>query len=297
MAASLWVAAARTRAPTQDDPAVEARHEGLGPDAGRAARIGFATGTFRDDLDRVMHPMGLALTLEPPIPSSVRADLPTVLLLADAGWSASGPTRSIEMRRWESTIRPAWREPWFAVGTVVLGRNVDWWSAEWANRAFLEPLLDPWVAIGPMAATLLGVALGAKEAGERGLAADSLIAAVEHGRVDAVALSAGLGRAAELGLARPRRWAQSLADVAAVSELHARIVQEAAARSVGSLEGGQAGETVPLLRLIHELVHRTRGPLTVDAIAAIRTVAGGGQSRRLADAILAASDRAAGPAS
>jgi hypothetical protein len=35
--APLWVAAARSRSPWSDDPAVEARHPGLGPDAGRAA--------------------------------------------------------------------------------------------------------------------------------------------------------------------------------------------------------------------------------------------------------------------
>ena len=35
--APLWVAAARSRSPWSDDPAVLARHPGLGPDAGRAA--------------------------------------------------------------------------------------------------------------------------------------------------------------------------------------------------------------------------------------------------------------------
>ena len=40
-----WVAAARVRAPGVDDPAVERRHPGLGPDAGLAARIRLFTGT------------------------------------------------------------------------------------------------------------------------------------------------------------------------------------------------------------------------------------------------------------
>jgi Family of unknown function (DUF6493) len=243
-----------------------------------------------------MYPAGLVLTVDPPMPKSVASDLPSVLLLADAGWRAYEPGRNVEQRRWEATIRPTAREPWFAVGAVALGRNVDWWSAQWANRVFLEPLLDPWVPIGPMAATLLGVALGAKDAGERGLATDALIAAVDDGRADAKALAGGLGRAAELGLARPRRWATSLADAASVSDRHRRIVQESASRAIGALDGSPTGDTVALLRLVNELMHETREPLTDDAITAIRTVAGGGQSRRLADAILAASDRTGGPA-
>jgi hypothetical protein len=43
---------------------------------------------------------------------------------------------------------------------LALARNVDWWSAEWANRAFLEPFIDPATTIGPLARTLLDRARG-----------------------------------------------------------------------------------------------------------------------------------------
>jgi hypothetical protein len=291
-AAALWVAAARTRRPDADDPEVESRHRGLGPDAGRAARIEVVHGHFRHDLDRIMYPLGLGIALDPPMPKKPRLDLPTVLLLADGGWQAFEPGRGVEQLRWEATIWPAWRESWCAIGAIVLGRNIDWWSAQWANRAYVEPLLDPWVRIGPMAAVLLGVALGAKDAAERGLAADVVIAAVEEGRIDESVLAGGLARVAELGVARPRRWATALADVAAVSSRHARIAQEASARAMGSLAGGSPGDTVPLLRLVLELVHETGEPLSPEGTVGIATVGGGGLGRGLARSILSASDAA-----
>jgi hypothetical protein len=53
----LWVAAARARAPRDDDPLVEARHPDLGPDAGRAARRALRPGPHpaRDRFMRTRH--------------------------------------------------------------------------------------------------------------------------------------------------------------------------------------------------------------------------------------------------
>ena len=73
--APLWVAAARSRSPWSDDPAVEARHPGLGPDAGRAAI--YDLDAF--SIEGVDEPV-LKITLVPELPEKVaeRADLPTV---------------------------------------------------------------------------------------------------------------------------------------------------------------------------------------------------------------------------
>ena len=132
--AAWWVAAARVRAPGQDDPAVEKRHGRLGPDAGRAARMRLRK------VDAWPH---VALEVEPPPSGRTGVDLPTVLMLCDPSvfsWTGqSGPA----MYRWIATIQPGYREVWAAMGTLLIGRNVDWWSAEWANRAFLEPFIDP----------------------------------------------------------------------------------------------------------------------------------------------------------
>lgn len=118
--AAWWVAAARVRAPGLDDAAVEKRHPGLGPDAGRAARILF----------RVRDPRpyfgGIGLEIEPSPTGDTNVDLPTVLMLRDP-WSFSWIGRlEPAMLRWMATIQPGYREAWAAVGTVPIARNVDW---------------------------------------------------------------------------------------------------------------------------------------------------------------------------
>ena len=137
--AAWWVAAARVRAPGRDDPSVEKRHPRLGPDAGRAARVRLIVG--KPDLGRFHS--GVGLDIDPPLPDLASIDLPTVLMLRDPStffWIArSDPA----MFRWMATIQPGDREAWSAIGALLIARNVDWWSAEWANRAFLEPFIEP----------------------------------------------------------------------------------------------------------------------------------------------------------
>ena len=125
------------------------------------------------------------MEVDPPRPDATDVDLPTVLMLhvpLSFFWNGrSDPA----MFRWMATIQPGYREAWSAIGALLIARNVDWWSAEWANRAFLEPFLEPFAPIGPHGRVLLGLALGQKEAGERGLATDVVRQAVADGRLDA----------------------------------------------------------------------------------------------------------------
>jgi hypothetical protein len=74
------------------------------------------------------------------------------------------------MKRWCAIVNPHWSEGWFAAGCRDLGGNLDWWQADWSTRAYLEPLLDSSIRLGDMGALLIALGIGAKEAGERGLA-------------------------------------------------------------------------------------------------------------------------------
>ena len=282
--AAWWVAAARVRAPGHDDVAVEKRHSGLGPDAGRAARIRMKL--VQKVGNSPVSPAGLGLEIEPPLAATVGVDLPTVRMLHDPSvfyWTgSSGPA----MFRWIATIQPGHREAWSAIGALLLGRNVDWWSAEWANRSFLEPFIDPVTPVGSHARTLIGIALGAKEAGERGMGADVVRAALADGRMDASTLAEGLTAAAAAGCDRPNRWAVSLADVAAASEEHAVAVAEAIGGSLNALADRPAAKLVPLLRLLDELLAGTGGGPTEDARRHVEALAtSGGQAGRLARSI------------
>jgi hypothetical protein len=282
--AGWWVAAARVRAPGEDDVAVEQRHPRLGPDAGRAARVRLSL-TERVGWSGAIH--GLGLVIEPPPPTRTSVDLPTVLMLHDLSsfsWTgSSGPA----MYRWIATVQPGYREVWSAIGSLLMGRNVDWWSAEWANRAFLEPFLDPVTPVGPHARTLLSIALGAKEAGERGLASDVVRLALADGRLTASDLAEGLTATVAVACDRPNRWALSLADVAAAPDGHAASVAEAIAMTLGSLAGRPPAKLVPLLRLLDELLAGTGSAVASDAREPLgRLAAAGGQAGRLARSIV-----------
>ena len=194
------------------------------------------------------------MEVDPPRPDATDVDLPTVLMLhvpLSFFWNGrSDPA----MFRWMATIQPGYREAWSAIGALLIARNVDWWSAEWANRAFLEPFLEPFAPIGPHARTLLGLALGQKEAGERGLATDVVRQAVADGRLDAAGLADGLTATVALECDRPNRWALSLAEVAAHSDANARVVAEAIGRTLPALAERPPAKLVPLLRLLDELL-------------------------------------------
>ena len=199
-----WVAAARVRAPGEDDPSVEKRHPRLGPDAGKAARV-----RLRVDDARPYHGM-VRLELEPPLPQVQSrpigghgADLPTVLMLREPEPFYWNGQSDAAMFRWMATIQPGYRGAWAAMGAVLIGRNVDWWSAAWGNRVYLEPFIDPVASIDSHGRTLLGMALGAKEAGERGLASDVVGLALVDGRLTAPDLAEGLVAAAAVGCDRP----------------------------------------------------------------------------------------------
>jgi hypothetical protein len=280
--AAWWVAAARVRAPGVDDAAVGKRHRGLGPDAGRAARIRLIAGA-----DPRHWIAGITMEIDPPPAKAAAIDLPTVLMLQDPSsfhWTGhSDPS----MLRWVATIQPGYREPWAAIGGLRIARNVDWWSAEWGNRAFLEPFIDPVSPIGPHARQMLGLALGQKEAGERGLATDVVRLALADGRLTPPDLAEGLTAAAALDCDRPNRWAISLADVAAESDAHAVAVAEAIAGAMPALDERPAAKLVPLLRLLDELLAGTgTSPLDVARPSLELLTGAGGQAGRLARSIL-----------
>jgi Family of unknown function (DUF6493) len=280
--AAWWVAAARVRAPGEDDPAVETRHPGLGPGAGRAARVRL---TVRDPKRSYG---GFGLEIEPPLGDATGIDLPTVLMLRTmSSFSWTGRSEPA-MLRWMATIQPGDRETWAATGSLPIARNIDWWSAEWANRAYLEPFVDAVTPIGPHGRALVGIALGAKEAGERGLATDVATLALGDGRLTASTLAEGLRAAAAISCDRPNRWALSLADVAAPSDDHAAAVADAIGRTLPALAGRPPAKLVPLLRLLDELTAGTGAPAPTDARPVLEDIgAAGGQAGRLARSVLA----------
>lgn len=131
--------------------------------------------------------------------------------LPDSRWSTEHEAGHI---RFAAGLLPSDLEPFFAEAALNMGNNVDWWEAQWHNRAYLDVLLDHSAPLGPMARLLLASALAGKEPGQTALAVDALAQVVQDGRMAASALGETLARLWATPLVKGARYAKSLAAAA-----------------------------------------------------------------------------------
>jgi hypothetical protein len=300
--APLWVAAARARSPWADDPAVEARHPGLGPDAARAA-------VYHIDGNVIMHRLAtevkLRIGVEPELHAGAKAawDLPTVAYHSASWFSGS------QWPSWAS-LWPSALESFFAAGARQLVESSES-SSDWqGNRGFLLPLLDPDVPLRPMARLLVAVSLNAKLLELAGLATDVLIAAIDDGRLDAETLGGSLrtawqlrtetwayhptndpqpGTTTSVGFVKPARWAKALAEVAASSALHCRLIAQAVEHVLAdeATSWRTTASLIPLLELVREASVKAGRALSAEARAYLAGIETGGKTGRVAKDLLA----------
>ena len=208
-------------------------------------------------------------------------------LLDPAMLSTARFRASLEMKRWCATVCPVWREGWFGAGCQELGTNIDWWEANWATRAYLEPLIGRNTAVGPMGALLIALGLGAKEAGESMLASDALAVSLGDGRLDQEGLKRALIETASSGAIQYARWSKQLARAAQAGTPQARAIFLAVEALFESGFGRDALDYWKLVELARELAHRTGRRLTrPGAVRALQSVTTGGKTRRLIDELL-----------
>jgi len=219
-------------------------------------------------------------------PSLVTENLGTVNRFTPELLSLAQCRESLEMKRWSATVCPHWREGWFAAGCRDLG-YIDWWEANWAHRAYLEPLLDAHTNIAPMAALLMTLGLGAKEPGESLLAADCLMAAVQQGRVNGTRLGQALVEAASSGAIKFSRWSQQLTRVSQTEPRVAGTLFEALEILFASGQAHGAADVHKLIELELQLAHLTGRRLTEPcAVENLLRVTSGGKTRRNRDSLL-----------
>ena len=246
--AALWIAAARARAPYDDDPAVIAKHPGLGPDAGEAASYGW----------QYVHTVGehheyddLVVDIRPSVPDEIPPAHISVALAKPTKKRRGSAEPTV---RYAVTLWPARRDGFFAVGARILSLNLDWSTAAWHNRAYLEPLCDPYTPMNDVAMLLLAMGLAAKEPGEKGLAIDAMIAAVSEGRLDPAALGDVMAGLLASGEIKAARWAATLSEVAAVSARHAAAARVAILRALRGDPDKLPRDIGKLLGVLHELL-------------------------------------------
>jgi Family of unknown function (DUF6493) len=309
--AALWVAAARARSPWADDPAVEARHPLLGPDAGRAASYHI---DGREMIRREIDAVRLPIDREPAVPEAEpgMADLPTVSFHC-ARW-LSGSSWPSPAWIWPSAL-----ESFFAAGAQQLieagERSSDWQG----SRGFLLPLLDPDVPIRAMARLLLAIGLNAKLPEIAGLATDALIGAIDDGRLDAENLGQSLRIAWQFrvetagynfythvssntpvsaAIVIPLRWAKTLGDVARSSVLHASVIARAVELFVVDETSGSRTTVslLPLLELLREASVESGRAVSAAARAYLGGLGTGGKTGRVVSELLALREVGSGPA-
>jgi uncharacterized protein DUF6493 len=290
--AALWVAAARSRAPWANDPALETRHPGLGPGAAQMPRahIEFRQVSSEYSEETWIRPH---LVTEPQIQEKAPLDLPSVLYYLELDpeylWSR-GPAD----QRWCATIWPVSREAWATVGAFVLIDNIDWSEAQWANRVRLEVLLEPDTHLGTMERQMLVFGLAAKEPGESSLATDIAIAAIQDGRLTALSLGETLVETLAMDAVKGARLAKTLPHVARSSPLHAGTVRLGLERGLTGAASQRPADLGALLQLLQELCVETGAAVThPETRALLQSLPGGGKAVKLAKAVLLLSETAA----
>lgn len=188
--------------------------------------------------------------------------------------------------RFAASLQPADLEPFFAEAARAIGNNVDWWEAQWQNRAYLDVLLEPGTAMSPMAMLALGLALAGKEPGQTALAVDALARGVQDGRLDVAAMAGTLARLWATPLVKGPRYAKSLA---AAAQIHATMPSAVFAMLCAMVEVDPKvprKDLAPLLELMLELKLAHHRVLPTNTHAALSTMRLSGKSKLAAQEIL-----------
>lgn len=189
--------------------------------------------------------------------------------------------------RFTASLLPCSLEPFFAEAARPLGNNVDWSEAQWQNHAYIDVLLEPTTAMGPMARLALAVALAGKEPGHTALAVDALVRSVQDGRLDIPAMGDTLARLWATPLVKGPRYAKSLAAaVQAHAAMPAAVFALLCAMVVVQPDTPRK-DMAPLLDLLLELQLAHRLPLPADTRTALGAMQLSGKNKTAVKSILA----------
>lgn len=185
---SLAIAAARIRHAGADDALLLARLGDVGPDGPRHARFQWSVDWIDNVVDGKSYPYYRLRISAGEVPRNTPDDwwpvtthMPTGLDDGASTWAAGGD--SPEEVACFATLQPSSLQTFFAEGVRLIGNWLQWTDVAKQLRAYLPPLLDPTVSLGPMGHLLLAVALGDREATRAALAVDSLLAAAAQQRL------------------------------------------------------------------------------------------------------------------
>ena len=184
-----------------------------------------------------------------------------------------------------ASLQPAHLEDVLAEGARRLSNNLDWWEAQWANRAFLQLLLDPCTPMTPMALHCLAFGLAGKEPGQTALAVDALLQATQQGRLQPAAIGQLLGELLQGPMLKPARLAKALAATQRLDPLGPPLVLALLQALVAELRSAPK-DLAGLLELLYETGLALQVPLPLQARERLAALACSGRAKALQNQLL-----------
>ncbi len=288
---ALMAAAARIRHPGGNDTALAQRLGDQGPDGSFAAQFTWAVESKISDYGNTYH---LFKVIVDRAPGDTDPDLLAVLRHAPAHtrarhwfdqWSFGGIDEASVL--YAATLLPSSLETYFAEGARAIGGNLDWWEAQWHNRAYLQLLLDPTVPMTPMATLLLALGLAGKEPGQAALTVDAFVQCHAEGRLDTAALAAAARDLLRTPLVKASRYAKSLRAALRIDPGAASAVTDILFAMLAANPAEPPKDTALLLELLQEVTLGGRLPLPSGARATLEALQLSGKGRGLKASLLA----------
>jgi Family of unknown function (DUF6493) len=174
----------------------------------------------------------------------------TTKLLTHGRWQSEREAANI---RFMASLRPDDLEAFYAEGAHAVGNNLDWWEANWQNRAYLDVVLESTAVLSPMGRLLVAVGLAGKEPGQTALAVDALVQCLQQGRVTSQEMGDVLAALWATPLIKGPRIAKSLAAVAAADLALASMVYSMLGTMLAANTTVPRKDCAPLLELMLEL--------------------------------------------
>lgn len=276
---ALWASACRSREPKGTSAELERHHPGFGAGFAMPGNHQWVL-THTTNTTVVFH--NIVISSSPAVSPKTPADTLAAIFHLPEPINFETPPIS----RFSATIWPSNMEAFFATAPDILFTRYE---VDHDYPMLLEPLLDPFVQMGPMALLTLATGLGCLAPEVRSLSTDALIASIDDGRLVPAELGHIMNRLLLEGSAIPlQRWSKTLSDAARVSTHHAVQIRQVLENTLQGEASQVPRDLVKLIELLHELVASTGTSLeTVSTRQFLGSLKTSGRTRKLVAALLA----------
>lgn len=273
----LWIAAARSRTPFGDLPALEKRFPNYGPDTGIAATYHFEIWKGRHNEETLV-----AVTL-PNMPERLRDwNLYPILTLHED--SHQDYQERDGLFPWFLSIWPQNLDPAISLSISSHSQNLDKnydYGFHYALRAIAASTTG---SLRPLAVSALFLGIGMKCSSTSATATDTLITVIGDGLLNATHAAPSVRELLETDFLTLSRWIKPLNTVAQQSSLHAIFVHELLQGIVESLPPASLGS---FLELFYELSLSHEKPIaSVSCRDYLQSLTGSAKAAKLAKKLL-----------